>query len=113
MNNKSEGRTPYRIGEPCPRCHNIMIQTYEPYQVQCTKCGFDWDNWTGKSIHGIQPDDAIFIGNSVHCPVCGEFDEGEPISRRDFRGQVYEQDWKETHRCPKCGTLYEHNDGNY
>ena len=56
---------------------------------------------------------AIYIGHSVTCPTCGEFDEGEPALRHDWRGVPYEQDWKEVHECPICGTWYEYENGNY
>lgn len=56
----------------------------------------------------------IWTGDSPFCPKCGEFPEDEePVSRRDFRGTGgYDLDWKETMRCPKCGTLFEYRNGN-
>jgi hypothetical protein len=55
--------------------------------------------------------DIIYNGEDVMCPVCGEFDEGEPESRRAFRGPVLEQEWIEVHICPKCGQWYEYWNG--
>ena len=55
----------------------------------------------------------IFIGHDVFCPTCGDFDEGEPILRRNFTGQYnYEFEWIERHKCPICGTVYEYKNGD-
>jgi hypothetical protein len=53
-----------------------------------------------------------FVGNSPFCPRCGEFDEGEPVKRFDFKGFMGERDWREVHKCPDCGKMYEYINGD-
>lgn len=34
----------------CPKCNIKMGPTYEPYERRCTKCGYWFDEWTGKEV---------------------------------------------------------------
>lgn len=61
---------------------------------------------------GVTLDTVVKCGNDPFCPRCNDFDEGEPLTRYGWRGEVGEREWKEIHRCPICGQKYEYNNGD-